>query len=117
MRLSGRQLVLWLLLLSAAPLAAQSLTGSITGTVRDQQGGVLPGVTVSLTGKTGDDASRRAMPTARIAFTAVEPGSYIVAPNCAASRGRRREHVTVDGRQSALDVPIYDEGRRRQPKT
>ena len=35
-----------LVLLSLAlPLAAQSLTGTVTGTVKDDQGGVLPGVT------------------------------------------------------------------------
>ena len=33
----------------AAPAAAQSVTGSIQGTVVDQSGAVLPGVTVTLT--------------------------------------------------------------------
>ena len=42
-----------LLLLAALPLAAQSLTGTVTGTIKDEQGGVLPGVTVTLLGKTG----------------------------------------------------------------
>ena len=37
----------------AAPAMAQTLTGSITGTVKDEQGAVLPGVTVTLTGKQG----------------------------------------------------------------
>ena len=46
--------VVLLLLVAAVPLAAQSLTGTITGVVKDEQGGVLPGVTVTLTGKTGD---------------------------------------------------------------
>ncbi len=40
-----------LLLLLAAPLAAQRVTGQISGTVRDDSGAVLPGVTVSLTGE------------------------------------------------------------------
>ncbi|HEX9735649.1 MAG TPA: TonB-dependent receptor [Thermoanaerobaculia bacterium] len=40
------------LVLLAAPLAAQRVTGQINGTVRDDEGGVLPGVTVSLTGET-----------------------------------------------------------------
>lgn len=35
------------------PAKAQTLTGTILGRVADQQGGVLPGVTVTLTGKTG----------------------------------------------------------------
>ena len=39
--------------LAARPAGAQSLTGSVTGKVTDQQGAVLPGVTVTLTGKMG----------------------------------------------------------------
>ena len=37
----------------AAPALAQSLTGSVTGSIKDEQGAVLPGVTVTLTGKQG----------------------------------------------------------------
>ena len=47
-----------LLLVAALPLAAQSLTGTVAGTVKDEQGGVLPGVTVTLTGKTGSRTGR-----------------------------------------------------------
>ena len=38
-------------LVGTLPAAAQSLTGTIQGTVVDQQGGALPGVTVSAFGK------------------------------------------------------------------
>ena len=41
-------LVLALFLCTAASAAAQIATGNIYGTVADQQGAVLPGVTVSL---------------------------------------------------------------------
>jgi outer membrane receptor protein involved in Fe transport len=41
-----------LTLLAAAPVLAQRTTGSIVGTVKDAQGGALPGVVVSLTGPT-----------------------------------------------------------------
>ena len=44
--------VAWLvfaLMLGAAPASAQTDTASIVGTVRDQSGGVLPGVTVTAT--------------------------------------------------------------------
>src|SRR5687768_12136490 len=37
-----------ILLTSAAAVAAQSTTGSIQGVVRDNQGGVIPGATVTL---------------------------------------------------------------------
>ena len=63
--------------LAAGPVLAQSLVGSIEGTVTDQQGGALPGATVTLTGKmgaktavTGDDGAYR--------FQALEPGDYTV---------------------------------------
>src|SRR5688500_13654288 len=46
MRWTGATLLL--LLLAAAPAAAQG-TGAVTGTVADETGGVLPGVTVDLT--------------------------------------------------------------------
>ena len=42
-----------LLLVAALPVAAQSLVGTVAGTVKDEQGGVLPGVTITLAGKTG----------------------------------------------------------------
>ena len=35
--------------LAAAPAGAQTVTGEIRGTVRDSSGGVLPGVTVTVT--------------------------------------------------------------------
>ena len=42
-----------LLLVGGAAANAQTLTGTIGGKVADEQGGVLPGVTVTLTGRTG----------------------------------------------------------------
>ena len=42
-----------LLLCAATTTFAQTFTGAVTGVVKDEQGGILPGVTVTLTGKTG----------------------------------------------------------------
>ncbi|PYR40252.1 MAG: hypothetical protein DMF93_11505, partial [Acidobacteria bacterium] len=42
-------LTLSLTALLSAPAIAQVDTGTITGTVKDQQGGVLPGATVTIT--------------------------------------------------------------------
>ncbi len=66
-------------LLLAVPTFAQRTTGSIVGTVTDESGGVLPGVTVMLQGPnvagqptnvTGSDGAYR--------FPTVPPGEYIV---------------------------------------
>ena len=54
MKRFGISLLLLAALLSVVPLAgAQTLTGTIVGRITDEQGGVLPGVTITLTGKTG----------------------------------------------------------------
>lgn len=45
-------MVVAMLVLIAAPSVAQRITGHISGTVRDESGGLLPGVTASLTGET-----------------------------------------------------------------
>jgi hypothetical protein len=41
-------LLLSMLLLAAAPAIAQITTGTVSGVVRDEQGGVIPGATVVL---------------------------------------------------------------------
>lgn len=46
--LLGRSAVLLLLAVMAGPAFAQSTTGTILGTVRDEQGGVVPGATVTV---------------------------------------------------------------------
>jgi hypothetical protein len=42
-------IALWLLAAAALPIAAQTTTGALTGVVRDADGGVMPGVTVTAT--------------------------------------------------------------------
>jgi hypothetical protein len=62
----------------AAPARAQTLTGSISGVVKDEQGSVLPGVTVTLTGKQG--TRTQVTDTAGMyRFSALEVGAYQVA--------------------------------------
>ncbi len=106
MRFKGKRLVLWLLLLTAAPLAAQSLTGSITGTVKDEQGGVLPGATVSLTGKTGTRVSTSdANGTYR--FSAVEPGDYTIATELTGFTGPKAQAVSINvSNQLTIDLTM-----------
>jgi hypothetical protein len=100
-----RILILSLLLAAVAlPLAAQSLTGTVAGTIRDEQGGVLPGVTVTLAGKTGT----RAVTTdaeGGFRFPAVEVGSYSVTASLSGFRTKRQDNVAVSLGKVA-DIPI-----------
>jgi hypothetical protein len=95
-----------LLLACVLPLAAQSLTGTITGTVKDDQGGVLPGATVKLTGKTG---SRSTTSDAEgvYRFAGVDPGAYSVTAELSGFRPRRQENVVVAiGRTAEIDLML-----------
>jgi hypothetical protein len=58
-------------------VGAQTLTGTVSGKVTDEQGGVLPGVTVTLTGRTG---SLTQVTDARgeFRFLGLTPGGYNV---------------------------------------
>jgi len=80
----------------AVPAAAQSLTGVITGTVKDEQGGALPGVNVTLTGKTGSktattDTSGNYVIANVTAWFVANIGSYVMNSTItfAAESGRR----------------------------
>jgi len=69
-------LSVWLILMGLASAAgAQTLTGAVAGVVKDEQGAVLPGVTVTLTGPRGgqDQVSDS---EGRYRFLALEPGTY-----------------------------------------
>ena len=53
MKASTKAVGLLLLVLLAVPASAQTLVGSVTGKVTDEQGAALPGVSITLVGKTG----------------------------------------------------------------
>ncbi len=59
------------------PVSAQTVTGTISGTVTDTSGGIIPGASVSLTGEKRNDM--RTVTTnseGRFSFAAVQPGAY-----------------------------------------
>src|SRR3989440_5152278 len=61
------------------PASAQTITGSITGTVTDSSGGVIPGATVTLVSeRTGEARSVTTNEEGRFNFAAVQPGVYTV---------------------------------------
>jgi uncharacterized surface anchored protein len=56
---------------------AQTITGSISGAVMDQTGGMIPGATVTLTSeKTGQARGSTTDSEGRFNFAALQPGAY-----------------------------------------
>ena len=64
----------------AGPASAQGLTGSIDGTVRDQTGAVMPGVTITVTGPSliGGPQVRVTEADGSFRFPVLPPGAYQV---------------------------------------
>lgn len=92
--------------LAPAVAETQTLTGIVSGTVRDEQGGVLPGVTVSLTGPTGtrttvtDDSGV-------YRFPAVDPATYSLTAELSGFQTRRQENIVVTaGTPLPIDIVL-----------
>ena len=95
MSMKKRSLLIALLFLAVAtPGFAQTQLGSVTGVVKDEQGGTLPGATITLTGSRG---SRTATTDAKgeYRFPAVEPGVYEVRAEMSGFRTKRFGSITV----------------------
>jgi hypothetical protein len=70
---------LFIILLLSLPAIAQTITGSITGSVTDPNGSVIPGATVTITSdKTNEVRNITTNDEGRFSFTAVQPGLYTV---------------------------------------
>jgi outer membrane receptor protein involved in Fe transport len=101
-----RTLLSILLLLATLPAFAQSQLGSILGAVTDEQGGALPGVTVTLTGKTG---SRTATTDAlgEYRFPALDIGAYEIKAEIAGFKPKKVDNVVVSiASQSRVDFSL-----------
>ena len=86
---------------------AQTLTGTVSGRVVDQQGGVLPGVTVTLTGKTGTQ-TQVTDAQGEFRFLALNPGSTRSRRNSRASspaRSRTSKSVSAGRSMSSSRWP------------
>ncbi len=95
MQILRRGLLVVLLLALTAPGAyAQTLTGSVSGTIKDEQGAVLPGVTVTLTGRTGSQTTVTDA-AGEYRFPGLEPGVYAVSAELSGFQTTRQENVTV----------------------
>ena len=73
-------------------IPAQTVTGTISGTVTDSSGAIIPGATVKLT-----DEQTRSLRTlacnedGRFSFAAIQPGSYTIKIEHLASRRSNRK--------------------------
>jgi hypothetical protein len=83
-----------LLAVAASPVLAQSLTGSVTGVVRDEQGGALPGASVSLAGAKGT-RSAVSDPQGGYRFMAVDPGRYTLTAALSGFQSQKHEDIDV----------------------
>jgi hypothetical protein len=91
-------------LLAAASASAQIAAGNITGTVLDEQGGILPGVTVTLQG-TDRTTSAVTDDAGRFRFLSLAPGMYKVTATLTGFSTVIREGVEVRVGQN-VDLPF-----------
>ena len=107
MKLLGRIVVIAAVLAAmAVPSSAQSLTGAIGGRVVDEQGGALPGVSLTLAGATG---STTAVSDAKgfYRFPAVAPGTYSLEASLAGFQSRQETSIGISvGRQLTFDFQL-----------
>src|SRR4029453_18880522 len=87
-------------------LRAQTLTGAVEGTIKDEQGGALPGVTVTLIAKTGV-RSTATDATGNYRFPAVEPGTYQVSAELSGFTPRRVNDIVMQiGKTASVDITL-----------
>jgi hypothetical protein len=93
-----------LLTLAGTMATAQTLTGTIEGTVVDEQGGVLPGVTVTLTSRQGTQTTVTDERGA-YRFVGLNPGPYEVRSELAGFTTRTERNLDL-GIGKTLTVPF-----------
>src|SRR2546430_12252635 len=96
--MSGVAAMLALFLVSS-PALAQITTGTVSGTVKDPQGGVIPGATVVLISETRGTKSAPAVTneTGIYVFPNVTPDTYTVEVTLESFKAVRRTGVAVSG--------------------
>ena len=110
--LAACSLLVALLLLPAGPAAAQDPRGSITGTVADSTGGVLPGVTVTVKNvETGVEQTVVTDGEGRFQVLYLNPGTYTVTAELSGFKKIvRREHPRRRQRRRAASTLVLETG-------
>src|SRR4051812_11618367 len=92
---------LFLTMIVAVAGTSQTITGTITGTVVDPNGGVIPGATVTLLYKqTGATRSVSTNDEGRFAFAAVQPGVYSIKIEHAGFQTLLRENSVLSANEN-----------------
>ena len=103
-RCAARSMAAALLIVFGAASAAGQNTGQISGSIKDSSGGVLPGVTITIT-NVGTGIARTAVTDEHGGYlvTGLPPGSYTVAAELQGFRKAEKKgfELTADGRISA----------------
>src|SRR5688572_32302010 len=97
-------LVVLAVMVSAIGASAQVQSGSITGTVRDGQGGVLPGVLVTLAGA-GPTQTYTTESEGQYRFLNVPPGTYTMTVSLPGFQTVIREGIVVAVGQT-VNLPL-----------
>jgi hypothetical protein len=96
---------LGLVLLAVPGAFAQISTGNIYGTVKDAQGGVLPGVTVTLSGELGTRTTTTS-PQGEFRFLSLDRGNYTVSLGLTGFATVKRDVVVTTGENVNLDLAM-----------
>lgn len=110
LRQSSRQLVwaLALTLVAAVPAFAQFERSAISGTIKDAQGGVMPGVTVTATSQQTQQASTTTTDDSGFyTFPSLQPGRYNVTAELQGFKKVNRQDVQLDaGARINIDLDL-----------
>jgi hypothetical protein len=83
-------------LVAGVPVVAQSGRGTLTGTITDTTGGVIPGATVTLKEtQTGSSYNSKSGPEGLFTFTELPPGTYALEVNAAGFEAFRQVGIDV----------------------
>ena len=94
-------------------LHAQTTSATVSGSVQDSQGGVLPGVTVTLTSRTqGNVLTAVTDGGGRFVFPIVRPDTYTLQATLPGFKTAERTNLVVNANDK-LSTGIADPGRRR----
>jgi hypothetical protein len=92
-------------------LRAQSFTGSITGTVKDESGGVLAHMEVRLVNESTNEQKRQVTAdSGNFTFPLVPSGTYRLEVETAGFKKYVRSHITVEVQQQVVINPVLHVG-------